>query len=516
MKTTRTLLAGSIVGAAVLALTSTTSATTAVSTASAGALICTAVPDGATFITTGAHGATVDRAGSSEALSLPIASQLNKAVRGPDGTVWVEASGERGTEIHRISAEGTATIIDIGDFRLQSAGWLDGRSAAVVIDTSETRRPDEPDYTGAVLVEYSDGTSADVGAAGAPEFGVSTVGIGAGRIAEGAWSDLTESFAYYDATGAELTDWFDPTTNATYNGPPLFQAPVAANLATAPSGVALSWVEGPDIDGATNVVTGGWTLVVADAVSGTESFRLDLGDAGEHLVSADFDGRFWVGTFDTTPAASPEEEDFAPGRVLAVDTASDAPAAVDAGCPAGVTVTLDRMGTPEPEAPAPTTTTTVPPAPTPTTAAPNTTAPATCPSYAESPNTYPVKLCQTGSAVRNVQVELVQNGYDVEIDGYFGPNTQAAVRAFQSDHGLEVDGLVGPDTWARLIGDDFLGTDADGNDTVDPWEIVYDDPNESDQWEQYIGLVYTSSPPDFGIIDSRRERQFPDFQLGPA
>jgi uncharacterized protein (TIGR02594 family) len=39
----------------------------------------------------------------------------------------------------------------------------------------------------------------------------------------------------------------------------------------------------------------------------------------------------------------------------------------------------------------------------------------------------------------------------IEVDGKFGPDTDAAVRAFQASHGLEVDGVAGPETWAALL-----------------------------------------------------------------
>lgn len=64
------------------------------------------------------------------------------------------------------------------------------------------------------------------------------------------------------------------------------------------------------------------------------------------------------------------------------------------------------------------------------------------------------RLGDEGPEVRDVQQRLIGLGEPidpVEIDGTFGPTTDAAVRSFQSRRDLRVDGLVGPDTWNHLV-----------------------------------------------------------------
>ena len=57
----------------------------------------------------------------------------------------------------------------------------------------------------------------------------------------------------------------------------------------------------------------------------------------------------------------------------------------------------------------------------------------------------------TGDAVRAVQAEFRFRGTGLQVDGVFGPNTDAAVRAFQQAVGFAVDGVVGPLTWRALV-----------------------------------------------------------------
>lgn len=58
----------------------------------------------------------------------------------------------------------------------------------------------------------------------------------------------------------------------------------------------------------------------------------------------------------------------------------------------------------------------------------------------------------SGSDVRSVQLALASLGAPLEGSGWFGPKTEAAVRAFQQHEGdLVVDGVVGTNTITRLV-----------------------------------------------------------------
>ena len=53
-----------------------------------------------------------------------------------------------------------------------------------------------------------------------------------------------------------------------------------------------------------------------------------------------------------------------------------------------------------------------------------------------------------------MQSILISTGYDLGkwgVDGVFGKQTLATVKAFQKNCGIKVDGIVGKDTWSYLL-----------------------------------------------------------------
>lgn len=68
--------------------------------------------------------------------------------------------------------------------------------------------------------------------------------------------------------------------------------------------------------------------------------------------------------------------------------------------------------------------------------------------YKESVRT--LKKGSTGDDVRWTQWELKEAGYDIAIDGVFGPATEKAVKSFQKSCKITVDGIVGKSTRKKL------------------------------------------------------------------
>jgi peptidoglycan hydrolase-like protein with peptidoglycan-binding domain len=72
-----------------------------------------------------------------------------------------------------------------------------------------------------------------------------------------------------------------------------------------------------------------------------------------------------------------------------------------------------------------------------------------------------VKRGDDNENVRTVQFLLNHRGCDIAVDGVFGPQTEAEVRALQGRQGLTVDGQVGNQTWPALIVEVTLGSEGD-------------------------------------------------------
>lgn len=64
----------------------------------------------------------------------------------------------------------------------------------------------------------------------------------------------------------------------------------------------------------------------------------------------------------------------------------------------------------------------------------------------------------SGDDVKELQKLLNANGYNLDIDGIWGDQTDDAVRKYQKQSGLTVDGIVGTQTWGSLYGDNNTNT----------------------------------------------------------
>lgn len=61
-----------------------------------------------------------------------------------------------------------------------------------------------------------------------------------------------------------------------------------------------------------------------------------------------------------------------------------------------------------------------------------------------------LKRGSSGSSVKELQNLLNQNGAKLDVDGVFGPKTEAAVKSYQQSNALTVDGMVGGQTMGAL------------------------------------------------------------------
>lgn len=75
----------------------------------------------------------------------------------------------------------------------------------------------------------------------------------------------------------------------------------------------------------------------------------------------------------------------------------------------------------------------------------------------DSENATVLKLGDTSDDVKKMQEKLIELGYDVsKATGYFGTETEAAVKAFQKKNDLEDDGIAGKGTLSKLYSGDAV------------------------------------------------------------
>ncbi len=309
---------------------------------------CPGLPRGLALTGNGRHRVFRVTRSRSRALATVARGVVTKAVRGRDGTIWAEARdyGRPNSTFRRIlrfDADGSWRVSETGDVRLSHVGTIRGRTTLVTYIDRDGGGPNRDSY-GHVFVEHSSGARRSLmyavgiensSSSAAPAVHRTRSGQRRSVIVLGRFEDLAERFAFHRPNGSPVRGLFDPNRDAPYGQPPLYYAPVLS-----PHGAKLAWTEGPAFSPEQNRLVGVWKLVVANSKTGAESVRVKVGRHGEWLHHADYDGRYWVGTFSKDTDLTPAARDL---RVRVVDTWAANPAPIDAGCSRGFIASIDRF-----------------------------------------------------------------------------------------------------------------------------------------------------------------------------
>ncbi|WP_316429359.1 glycoside hydrolase family protein [Leptolyngbya sp. NK1-12] len=62
------------------------------------------------------------------------------------------------------------------------------------------------------------------------------------------------------------------------------------------------------------------------------------------------------------------------------------------------------------------------------------------------------------TAAKQWQERMQERGWSIQVDGFYGPQSDKICRQFQREKGLQVDGMVGPATWAAAFRADNVTT----------------------------------------------------------
>ncbi len=95
-----------------------------------------------------------------------------------------------------------------------------------------------------------------------------------------------------------------------------------------------------------------------------------------------------------------------------------------------------------------------------------------------------------GHPVKTLQFLLRARGHTVTVDGIFGPQTDAAVKAFQMSKGLAANGTMDPNSWTALIIQIKKGSSGDAVSGVQEefqFRNEFGDPNKGVQVDGIFG-----------------------------
>lgn len=115
-----------------------------------------------------------------------------------------------------------------------------------------------------------------------------------------------------------------------------------------------------------------------------------------------------------------------------------------------------------------------------------------------------------GKEVLDVQTRLRGQGFELGaegVDGFFGPNTELALRSFQQQRGLLVDAIVGDNTWRELV--------EAGYSLGDRLLYLREPPFRGDDvlaLQVKLNLLGFNAGPERGVYDAQVERAVLDFQ----
>jgi peptidoglycan hydrolase-like protein with peptidoglycan-binding domain len=111
-----------------------------------------------------------------------------------------------------------------------------------------------------------------------------------------------------------------------------------------------------------------------------------------------------------------------------------------------------------------------------------------------------VKSGSNGHPIKTLQYLLRARGHSIAVDGVFGPQTEASVKAFQAGDGLAADGTVGAATWAALVVQVKRGSQGDAVQGVQEefqFRNLSGDPTKGPQVDGIFGPVTEAAVRDF-------------------